>query len=79
MAEYSATNFYLELNNFHYYVISPNSENSIKAAIRHLPQDTTAEDISSSHENLRLQRHQREENGVHSNITQRKNRSGTPP
>jgi hypothetical protein len=38
---------YLEKNNLQYFTISPNSENPIKAVIRHLSPDTPAEDISN--------------------------------
>jgi hypothetical protein len=39
---------YLEKNNLQYFTLSPNSEKSIKAVIRHFPPDTSAEDISKS-------------------------------
>jgi hypothetical protein len=42
----------LDENNLHYFTFSPNSEKPIKAAIRHLPPDTPAEDISNSLEGL---------------------------
>jgi hypothetical protein len=54
MVDYSAMKFYLEKNNLQYFTFFPNSENSIKAVIRHLPPDTPAEDISNGLENLRF-------------------------
>jgi hypothetical protein len=48
MAEYSAMKSYLEKNNLHYFIFSPNSEKLIKAVVHHLPSDTLAEDISRS-------------------------------
>jgi hypothetical protein len=52
MADYSAMKSYLEKNNLHYFTFSPNSEKPIKAVIRHLPPDTSVEDISNSPEDL---------------------------
>jgi hypothetical protein len=52
MADYSSMKWYLEKNNLRYVTLSPNSEKTIKAVIRHLPQDTPAEDISNNLEGL---------------------------
>jgi hypothetical protein len=38
---------YLEKNNLHYFTFSQNSETPIKAVIRHLPPNTSVEDISN--------------------------------
>jgi hypothetical protein len=46
MADFSAIKAYLEENNLSYFTFFPKSEKPIKAVIRHLPQDTPAEDIS---------------------------------
>jgi hypothetical protein len=46
MAYFSAIKAYLEKNNVFYYTFFPKSEKPIKAVIRHLPQNTPAEDIS---------------------------------
>jgi hypothetical protein len=48
VADYSAMKSYTEKNNPHYFNFSPNSENFIKAVIRHLSPDIPAEDISNS-------------------------------
>jgi patatin-like phospholipase/acyl hydrolase len=37
---------HFDVNNISYYSFYPKSENPMKAVIRHLPQNTTAEDIS---------------------------------
>jgi hypothetical protein len=47
MADYSAMKSYQEKNN-HSFTYFPNSEKPINAVIRHIPQDTPAEDISNS-------------------------------
>jgi hypothetical protein len=52
MADYSAINSYLEKNILQYFTFTPNSENSIKAVIRHLSPVTPAEGISNSLEGL---------------------------
>jgi hypothetical protein len=52
MADYTGMKSYLEINNLHYFTFSPNSENSIKEVICHLPSDTSAKDISSGLEGL---------------------------
>jgi hypothetical protein len=52
MADYSAMKSYLEKNNLQYFTFSPNSEEPIKAVIRHHPPDTPAEDISNSLQDL---------------------------
>jgi hypothetical protein len=52
MADYSAMQSYLEKNYLQYFMFAPNSEKSIKAVIRHLPPDTSAEDISNSLKDL---------------------------
>jgi hypothetical protein len=52
MADYSALKLYLEKNNLHYFTFPPNSEKTIKAAIRHLTPDAPAENISNSLEDL---------------------------
>jgi hypothetical protein len=54
MADYSAMKSYLEKNGLHYFTFSPNSKNSIKAVILHLPPETPAEDISNGLEDLAL-------------------------
>jgi hypothetical protein len=51
MADYSVMKSYLQKNN-HYFIFSPNFEKAIKSIIRHLPPDTSAEDISNSLEDL---------------------------
>jgi hypothetical protein len=50
--DYSAIKSYMEKNNVHYCTFSPNFEKPVKAVIRHLPPDTSAEDISNSLEDL---------------------------
>jgi hypothetical protein len=52
MADYSAMNSFLEINNPHYFTFFPISEKPIEAVIRHLPPDTLAEDISYSLEDV---------------------------
>jgi hypothetical protein len=52
MMDYSAMKSYLEKNNLHYFIFSPNSERPIKVVIRRHPPDTPAEDISNSFESL---------------------------
>jgi hypothetical protein len=52
MVDHSAMKSCLEENNFQYFNFSSNSEKPIKAVIRHLPPDTSAEDISNSLEGL---------------------------
>jgi hypothetical protein len=52
VANCSAMNSHLEKNNLRYFTFSPKSEKPIKAVIRHLPPDTSAEEISSSLEDL---------------------------
>jgi hypothetical protein len=52
MADNSLKKSYLEKSNLHYFTFSQNSENPIKAVIRHLPPDTPVEDISSILEDL---------------------------
>jgi hypothetical protein len=52
IADYSAMKFYLEKNNLQHFTFSTHSEKPIKAVIRHLPPDTSAEDISNSLEDL---------------------------
>jgi hypothetical protein len=42
----------MEKNNLQYFTFSPNSEKPITAVIRHLPPDTSAEDISNSLEGV---------------------------
>jgi hypothetical protein len=49
---YSVMKSYLEKNNLHYITFSVNSEKPIKAAIRHLPTEKPAEDISNGLEDL---------------------------
>jgi hypothetical protein len=46
MADFSAIKAYLEKNNLSFFTFFPKSEKPIKAVIRHLPQNTPAEDIS---------------------------------
>jgi hypothetical protein len=43
---------HLDKNDLQYFTFSPNSEKLIKAVIRHLPPDTSAEDVSNRLENL---------------------------
>jgi hypothetical protein len=38
IVDYSAMKSYMEKNNLHYFIFSPNSEKPIKAAILYLPQ-----------------------------------------
>jgi hypothetical protein len=52
MADYSAMKSYLDKNNFHYFIFSPNSENPIKAVVCQLLPDMPAEDISNSLKDL---------------------------
>jgi hypothetical protein len=52
VALYSGIKSNTEKNNLHYFSFFPNFEKTIKAAVRHLPPDTPAEDISSSLEGL---------------------------
>jgi hypothetical protein len=52
MADYSAMKSYLEKNNRHYFIFSPNPEKPINAVIHHLHPDTPEEDISNSREDL---------------------------
>jgi hypothetical protein len=52
MAEYSNMKCYLEENNPHYFTFSLNSENPVKAVIRHLLPDMPAENSSNSLEDL---------------------------
>jgi hypothetical protein len=47
MADYSAIRAHFDGRNLNYYTFHPKSEKPIKAVIRHLPIDTTAEDISN--------------------------------
>jgi hypothetical protein len=47
MADYSAIKHHLEQNILQFCTFHPKSEKPIKAAIRHLPGDTPAEDISN--------------------------------
>jgi hypothetical protein len=54
MEYHSAMKSHLEKNNLRYFTLSPNAEKHIKALIRHLPQDTPAEDTSNSLEELRF-------------------------
>jgi hypothetical protein len=77
MADYSAMKSYLGKNNLQYFTFSRNSEKPIKAAIRHLPPDTPAEDISNSLENLGF--NQREAIDDQSKSTKWINLRGKPP
>jgi hypothetical protein len=43
---------YLEKNNLHYFMLSPNSGKPIRAVICHLPLDMPANNISNSSENF---------------------------
>jgi hypothetical protein len=54
LADYSAMKSYQEKNNLQYFTFSPNSKKSMKSVIRHLPQDTSVQDISNSLGNLGL-------------------------
>jgi hypothetical protein len=46
MADFSLIKNYLEKNNLSYFTFFPKSEKPVKAVIRHLPHNTSAEDIS---------------------------------
>jgi hypothetical protein len=46
MADFSAIKKHLETHNLSYFTFFPKSEKPVKAVIRHLPRDTSAEDIS---------------------------------
>jgi hypothetical protein len=52
MADFSAIETYIERNSIPYYTFFPKSENPFKVVIRHLPQNTPAEDISDGLESL---------------------------
>jgi hypothetical protein len=53
MADFSAIRSYFGTNNLPYYTFFPKSEKPIKAVIRHLPNNTPAEDISNGLVSLR--------------------------
>jgi hypothetical protein len=46
MADFSAIKKHLENHNLSYFTFFPKSGKPVKVVIRHLPQDTPAEDIS---------------------------------
>jgi hypothetical protein len=48
MDDYSATKSYLEKNNLQYFAFSQNTENPLKAVIRHLPPNLLVEDICNN-------------------------------
>jgi hypothetical protein len=52
MTDVSAIKAYIERNSIPYYTFFPKSEKPIKAVIRHLPQNTPAEDMSDGLESL---------------------------
>jgi hypothetical protein len=52
IVDFLAVKFHLEKNNLSYFTFYPKSEKPIKAVIRHLPQNTPAEDICDGLVNL---------------------------